>query len=646
MNNDKLILAESLLDWSKHSKNQWLDADAEDIKELEALAAKRGLVLPSPDIALLKTYYAEIGVVNRNHVLLEKADVEKALPTLIGKQVNFNHEGAGQVCGYILDAKLEGKMIVVYACIFKSLFKDTFNDVKKKFEDNDLTVSFEIYNVNPETKQSVMTMKEDGTKVISPIIFHGMGLLTYKPPACPNAKVTALLAEYIDAKIVEEANKIIEPILTKNEELVYASMALPCLMCEKCKQQGESKMAEEVKIEEVKVEEAKKIGEPIDPNLFVKADGTLDEEKLDAALPPEVTKRVRELIKDKNMKPGEAVKEAWKEYMDQKGKEKSSEEQAAWKCSKCGYSEMAPRDLKECPECHAPMADLPMGPEQNEGGQTATPSKENVLPASEATPAVETPKEEAHTQREGNQNWTCPECTFTQPLLADMKEPNYCPACGHMYLADADESPVTCELNAEAELMNEEELHNSESCDLETSKKLEYKSRQNLPDSDFAVVVKKGDQKVRMYPIHDEAHVRNALARLGQAKPRATLKNLGVSVETVKRKILSRAKKLGMTDLVERHKETSSIENEAILNLSAKIDELNTVIETQKKDREAEVAKFTTELEQKTQEMASLKTEIENTHPVLSVGSVELGTNEEYKKAQSKVDEMAFGKKR
>jgi hypothetical protein len=241
-----------------------------------------------------------------------------------------------------------------------------------------------------------------------------------------------------------------------------------------------------------------------------------------------------------------------------------------------------------------------------------------------------------------------------------MKEPTYCPACGLYYHAEGDESPVMCELTPEAEMMNEEDIHNAESADLETSKKLEYKSRQNLPDSDFAVVVKKGDQKVRMYPIHDEAHVRNALARLGQAKPRATLKNLGVSLDSVKRKVLARAKKLGMTDLVDRYKETSAVEDEAILNLTTKIDELNTMIENQKKeydvvkaevetlkkDKETEVTTIKAELEQKTQEIASLKTDLENKNPVLSVGSITMGTSEEFKKVQAKIDEQAFGKKR
>jgi hypothetical protein len=144
MNEENRILSASLLEWSLSSKNEWLIVSEESNKELQILAEKRGITLPDPDLAILKTYYAEIGVANRNGVLLEKVDVEKSLPTLIGKQVNFNHVGASQVCGYILDAKLEGKMIVVYACIFKSLFKKEFDKVQEKFKNNDLTVSFDI----------------------------------------------------------------------------------------------------------------------------------------------------------------------------------------------------------------------------------------------------------------------------------------------------------------------------------------------------------------------------------------------------------------------------------------------------------------------------------------------------------------------
>jgi len=42
------------------------------------------------------------------------------------------------------------------------------------------------------------------------------------------------------------------------------------------------------------------------------------------------------------------------------------------------------------------------------------------------------------------------------------------------------------------------------------AKKLTYRERQRLPDSAFAI------PEERKYPIHDEAHAKNALARVAQ----------------------------------------------------------------------------------------------------------------------------------
>ena len=68
----------------------------------------------------------------------------------------------------------------------------------------------------------------------------------------------------------------------------------------------------------------------------------------------------------------------------------------------------------------------------------------------------------------------------------------------------------------------------------------------NISDADFAVVINVKNKitgkprKIRMFPIKDENHVRNALARLPQATE--TLTKLGVSPATVRAKILKRAK--------------------------------------------------------------------------------------------------------
>ena len=83
---------------------------------------------------------------------------------------------------------------------------------------------------------------------------------------------------------------------------------------------------------------------------------------------------------------------------------------------------------------------------------------------------------------------------------------------------------------------------------IEESARLNAEQRNALPDSDFAVVVRVKNKKtgkmrkIRMFPIHDKAHVKNALERLGQPASKAILAKLGISIEAVKAKILRKAK--------------------------------------------------------------------------------------------------------
>lgn len=83
----------------------------------------------------------------------------------------------------------------------------------------------------------------------------------------------------------------------------------------------------------------------------------------------------------------------------------------------------------------------------------------------------------------------------------------------------------------------------------EQAKKMTRKSINDLPDSDFAYIEnggKKDDggktvpRSLRHFPIHDAAHVRNALARLPQSKLSSSQK------ATALRKIRSAAKKFGI----------------------------------------------------------------------------------------------------
>jgi len=153
--------------------------------------------------------------------------------------------------------------------------------------------------------------------------------------------------------------------------------------------------------------------------------------------------------------------------------------------------------------------------------------------------------------------------------------------------------------------------------EVEESKKLTYQERKNLPDDKFAIVIKvkkkKGDgyRKIRMFPIHDESHIRNALSRLNQEKVRKNLRKLGVSIESVRKKILKRAKELNMTQLLERYKGGVEME-EKIKELEAQVQakdeeiaKLRQTIDELKKESEeakAKVEQIEQEVEKKIEE--------------------------------------------
>jgi len=301
---DNKILASTLMELIETSETTF---NGKEDKELISQAAKLGIIVPNPDLAVFKTVYAEINKVNRNGVILPKKAVEAGLQTLIGKQINWEHDGSGRICGYMVDAKISGEQIVVYGVLFKSLFKDEFEKVEKLFADKKLFVSFEIWN-RDEKGNSVLHDAPNGHKSIDPIIFHGCGLLLKNPPACPNARVLKLLAT---EKVIEEAEQIVKKIFEKDERLVYAEMANEepkCKGCNpcKCKKGGEKTiMADEIKVEkteetvvkveetivasEVKTEETVIKAEEVATTTEVKPEETVKAEEAAPAVKPEET---------------------------------------------------------------------------------------------------------------------------------------------------------------------------------------------------------------------------------------------------------------------------------------------------------------------------------------------------------------------
>ena len=309
------------------------------------IAAKRGLQYPSPHLALFKSVYAKCEDANGNGVRLAKKAVEEALPTLIGKQVNFNHQRQNAICGYILDAWLnKNAEIEICFAFFKDVYPDEYEEAINLMERGNLTVSFEL-----NSEKASQEHLNDGTRRLNNINFAGVGLLLNEKPA------------YAGAKVFEMAKRAVAHIFNPNGDLMFANK-----------------------------------------------------------------NEYQELIKA-----------------------------------------------------------LSYAKDNSIGGEINMSLEKEIRVA---------------------------------------------------------------------------EAINDEAKDV-YAKKLSYQEKKNMPDSSYAVVIHlKDGRKIRKFPIHDAAHVRNALARLGQEPTINSLKKLGVSVEATKKKVLARAKALGLKELVQRHEKASETE--------------------------------------------------------------------------------------
>ena len=111
-----------------------------------------------------------------------------------------------------------------------------------------------------------------------------------------------------------------------------------------------------------------------------------------------------------------------------------------------------------------------------------------------------------------------------------------------------------------------------------------------MEDKEFALVeaikTNKGkEHKIRLFPINDISFVESSYNKLGNEEVKNTLKKLGVSIESVEKEIIKRAKELKMDDLLKRHNggnETMAEEKkidelkEQVITLTTKIEALET----------------------------------------------------------------------
>jgi len=187
-----------LKDMSHNTRYSFLEQGSDGAK-LQEMAAKFGVQLPANDLAIFKGTYAYVDRTNLNGCSLPQAEVVKALGTLRGKAVDFDHLRK-RVVGYFLDAELDGDELVCYGIFFKGNFPEDYDIIKECMAQGNLGISFEAWGDHVH--------REDGDYDLVDIEFAGGALLIASDPAFPGAGVLELAKK---ERVLEFAKVMTEP---------------------------------------------------------------------------------------------------------------------------------------------------------------------------------------------------------------------------------------------------------------------------------------------------------------------------------------------------------------------------------------------------------------------------------------------------
>lgn len=158
--------------------------EAANKDELAQVAKKHGIKVPARDISIFKGIYAFVDRQNLNGCTLPKEEVEKALDTIAGKAVDFDHFRKRMV-GHWLEGHLEGDKIISYGVFNKGNFPEDYETVSELMNKGNLKISMEAWGNR--------VFNEDGkTYDFTDIEFSGGALLITTNPAFPGAEVLEL----------------------------------------------------------------------------------------------------------------------------------------------------------------------------------------------------------------------------------------------------------------------------------------------------------------------------------------------------------------------------------------------------------------------------------------------------------------------
>jgi len=471
-----------LSDMTYNSAYTFLE-EGKDKEELLKIASKRGIKLPSHDLACFKCVYAFVDRMNKNGCTLPREEVEKSLSSLVGKAIDFDHFRK-RVVGYWIDAEVQGEKIIAWGIFFKGNFQEDYQTIAELLQSGRLAISFEAWGNRIAEGASDKYSLTD-------IDFAGGALLLKESPAFPGSEVMEMankerILEF--AKVMTKPETFIHEGKIEGDDFIETYLRMP-----ECGRRWIHDAGEIVKmLEDVDCSVChSKGGHDLHSIDFIKNNGRIQcpscEMSIDFTPRTETVKKGKRQITQIKSSVDVELMEDLKEYINNF---EGTDEALEMEISKDIEGELEEAKLMKCMKCA------------------------NVI--------------EAH----GNTR--------------------SCPKCGGSHWQHTKEK---------ISVVEPEEVNSPYAVPFVPAKKLTYQERQNINDDNFAVVVTTKNKvtgeprKIRMFPIHDSAHVSNALARLSQAAE--TLKKLGISQETVKNKILKRTRELNMEELLKKHQATT-----------------------------------------------------------------------------------------
>lgn len=212
-----LELQSFLKDFQDRAETEVIEKGKEKEEIIAIAKSKMGIdLIDNVDLAGFKTIYTFANIANGNGARVPKEILLKALPTLIGKAVNINHNRQ-YVVGYYIDYRYVERddQVIAYGIFFKSNFGEEWVEAKELLKAKKLGTSHEVWC--PKRSRKYLP---DGSYEMQAVEFAGGALIyrTHEDPSKPGRKMETA---YKGCDVLEFAMKVMD---NQDRDLLFASL--------------------------------------------------------------------------------------------------------------------------------------------------------------------------------------------------------------------------------------------------------------------------------------------------------------------------------------------------------------------------------------------------------------------------------------